>query len=138
MKENDSADNIKLSLPINAAYVTAARLTASTIAYRLGFTIDFIEDIKTAVSEACNLIIKKSEVLEKNFFTIVFVTEPDSLKINFTLNDPIDISKSETEMSLMMLKALVDELVIIHDYSNVSSISMTKYIEEKLLEKLEV
>ena len=45
-----NAESVELTLPINAAYISAARLTASSIANRLGFGIEEVEDIKTAVS----------------------------------------------------------------------------------------
>ncbi len=47
-------ENITLSLPSKAEYVSVARLTASVIANNMGFNIEEVEDIKVAVGEACN------------------------------------------------------------------------------------
>ncbi len=44
---------VQLSIPAQADFVAVARLTISGVAARMNFTIDDIEDIKVAVSEAC-------------------------------------------------------------------------------------
>jgi len=48
------SSQIKLSIPAISKYVSIVRLTASGLAAKLGFSSDDIEDIKVAVSEACN------------------------------------------------------------------------------------
>ncbi len=48
-----TAETIQMTLPCRSGYVGVVRLTASGIASRLGFSIEDIEDIKVAVSEAC-------------------------------------------------------------------------------------
>jgi len=117
MKLNNEAvqnpENIELSLPINPAYVSAARLTASSIANRIGFDADEIEDVKAAVSEACIFIIKNSPADEKLFFKVVFNVAKNAVIIKFMcdrhLSREVDI---ENEMGLLMIKALMDELVV--------------------------
>ena len=71
-KQSEDQDLIQLSLPLNAAYVSAARLTASSVANRMGFSTDEIEDIKAAVSEACTFIIKKAPAVPTGNFVIQF------------------------------------------------------------------
>ena len=44
---------IKIKIPAESDYVGVVRLAVSGIAARMNFTIDEIEDIKVAVSEAC-------------------------------------------------------------------------------------
>lgn len=46
-------DNLKIEIPGKPAYLTAVRLAISSIATTAGFSLDDIEDIKTAVTEAC-------------------------------------------------------------------------------------
>ena len=48
---------VKLSLPAIDSYVAVARLTVSGIASRMNFSIEDIEDIKVAVSEACTNVV---------------------------------------------------------------------------------
>lgn len=46
-------DNLKIEIPGKPAYLSAVRLAISSIATTAGFSLDDIEDIKTAVTEAC-------------------------------------------------------------------------------------
>lgn len=115
-KNNSNNETIELTLPVNAAYVSAARLTASSVANRLGFDIDEIEDIKAAVSEACTYIIKKYHSSSKNSFKIIFLMANDTLKISISLEDPVKLENTSEDMSLLMIKALMDEMQV--DSSN--------------------
>ncbi len=47
----------EIRLPAEATYVAVLRLAAAGIAARLDFTLDDIEDLKMAVSEACALVL---------------------------------------------------------------------------------
>ncbi|MDR1688249.1 MAG: ATP-binding protein [Clostridiales bacterium] len=125
METNQATETIKLSLPANAAYVSAARLTASSIANRMNFYIDEIEDIKTAVSEACAFLIKKSSDSGKNSFKIKFKLEPQKLTINFSFPAPKEFDCDETDMSILMIKGLMDTFVTQHDDDG--SFIMTMY-----------
>ncbi len=111
---NNTAFNeqIKLTLPVNAAYVSAARLTASSVANRLGFDIEEIEDIKAAVSEACTYIIKKHAAAPENNFKILFDFSQEILNITITIKNSLINKIEEEEMSLLVIKALADNLSI--------------------------
>lgn len=50
-------DHIRLTVPARPEYVRLARLTASSLAARLGFTYDEIEDLRLAVDELCFLLV---------------------------------------------------------------------------------
>ena len=102
---------IELSLPVNAAYVSAARLTASSIANRLGFDIDEMEDVKAAVSEACTLLIKLTSTDIVQHFKVIFDPGVESLTVRIQA-DGIDLTKDEDGMSLMMIRALMDTVEI--------------------------
>ena len=54
-------ETIKMEITANPDYVSILRLTTSGIANKLGFSMDDIEDMKVAVSEACTNAIKHSE-----------------------------------------------------------------------------
>ena len=54
------SDNVMLVLPSKTEFVSTARLTASSVANRIGFNIDEVEDIKVAVSEVCNIILSRA------------------------------------------------------------------------------
>ena len=123
---NQSRDNcIKLSFPVNAAYVSSARLTASSVANRMNFDIDEIEDIKTAVSEACTYIIKSLTNNVRSSFDITFVMGADSIEINISSQGSI-ASVDPKDMSLMMIKAMVDEFEIKNSEKSCVTINMKK------------
>jgi len=50
-------DVVRLSLPAKAEYLMTARLVAAALAGNAGFDMEEIEDVKTALSEACLLLI---------------------------------------------------------------------------------
>lgn len=49
-------DNIQFQIPGRPEYLTMVRLAISSVANKAGFDLDAVEDIKTAVSEACKFI----------------------------------------------------------------------------------
>ncbi|MCD8214681.1 MAG: hypothetical protein LUC97_03405 [Clostridiales bacterium] len=108
MNETSGNDKIVLSLPLNSAYISAARLTASSIANRLGFSTAEIEDVKAAVSEGCTFIIKEFEEYKEELFKISFFTGDKSLIINIEMDKPIK-ELDEENICILMIKALMDE-----------------------------
>lgn len=110
-------DTIQLGLPLNPAYVSAARLTASSIANRMGFNIDDIEDIKAAVSEACTYLIKQYELGKKtqSTFKIQFLIKSKELEIQLTTQKKpqnIDYEYEEDGLGILMIEALMDYISI--------------------------
>jgi serine/threonine-protein kinase RsbW len=55
--EHSQRDLVELRIPSRAEWVALARLAAATVANRLRFTIEEIEDVKLAVAEACTEVI---------------------------------------------------------------------------------
>ncbi len=111
----NSSEQIKLTLPVNAAYVSAARLTASSVANRLNFDIEEIEDIKVAVSEACTYIIKKYSSEKERNFKIEFTLSNDNITISISVDNKENIKIDKEEMSLLVIKALMDTTTITCD-----------------------
>jgi serine/threonine-protein kinase RsbW len=125
-----SQECIELTLPSNSAYVSAARLTASSIANRMGFNTEEIEDIKAAVSEACTYIIKQTPYSISKQFKIQFKLIPNALEINLTLERP---SKSndvygDNTLGIMMIEALMDKILFSNDEDSILNITMTKVL----------
>ena len=108
LNKNGSFENIELSLPVNAAYVSAARFTAQSIAGRIGFDAVEVEDIKTAVSEACTYIIKKLIVAD-TAFKITFMLELDYIEIHLSCGATGE-KNDETDYSMPMVRALMDNV----------------------------
>ena len=132
MKMNNSFDpsqtneTIELTLPLNGAYVSAARLTVASIANRLGFDVDEIEDLKAALSEACIYIIKKSPPDFRGTFHITFLMNTNLLKIKIETDTRIAPNETGEEMGLLMIKALMDDLTVISDSETLTRIEMQK------------
>jgi len=124
----ESKDTINLSLPINATFVSVARLTSSNIAYRMGFAIDDIEDIKAAVSEGCTYIIKNisGTVTEEDFFTIEFDLRDEVLNINLKLSENSKVNFIQDDLGIKMMRALADTTDFELDGNRVLSITLTK------------
>lgn len=129
MNNNITHDNVSLILPMKREYVSTARLTASSVANRIGFNIDEVEDIKVAVSEVCNIILSK-EIDEIGQYKISFGIKANALEISFTgentefrcLNDSLD-----NEYGLYIMQALMDSVELCNENK---SIVMTKKIGE--------
>lgn len=127
--KNVAYDNVTLVLPAKSEYVSTARLTASSVANRIGFNIDEVEDIKVAVSEVCNMIL--SRVGDKiSQYKISFEINSNKLEITFT-GDGTELGcfdgKVENEYGLYIMKALMDSVELCN---NNHSIVMTKKIGE--------
>ena len=120
---------IELALPLNGAYVSAARLTVASIANRIGFDVDEIEDLKAAVSEACIYIIKKCPYNDqgesRRSFNIHFVVYGDTMEIKLNSDICVNIGNSQDEIGLVMIRALMDNMIINTQGSN-TEISMLK------------
>lgn len=115
MNPSMNQDIIELGLPLNPAYVSAARLTASSIANRMGFDIEEIEDIKAAVSEACTYLIKQYQ-LDKNAqstFKIQFIIKDEGLEIQLTTcRFNKNSGHEEDGLGILMIEALMDYISI--------------------------
>ncbi len=129
MDNTISNDNVSLIIPARREYVSTARLTASSIANRLGFNIDEVEDIKVAVSEVCNILLEK-ESDETVRYRINFSINGSVLRIAFEGDiAPLNCLKDslEKEYGLYIMQALMDSVELCNDSK---SIVMTKRIGE--------
>ena len=52
-----NTEEVRLSVPALPEYVRLARLTAASLASRLGFSFDDVEDLRIAVDELCYLLV---------------------------------------------------------------------------------
>lgn len=59
-EEGQRAD-VELRLPADSAYVSVLRTTTASLAARLDFTIDDIEDLRIAVGEACAVVLPDAD-----------------------------------------------------------------------------
>ena len=129
-------DSIKLTLPIDPAYVSAARLTASSVSERMGFHSES-EDVKAAVSEACIFIINHCSQGGPDHFCIEFTTVDDDSQIHMQSNDTLIIrlttklsdtvltTNTTDSLGMQMMQALMNSVEVIFENGGIG-IKMTK------------
>lgn len=136
MCQKVSNDYIKISIPSKPEYVSLARLTSSSIANRVGFKIEEIEDIKVAIGEACNNSVEHGLNKTTENYTIEFFVYDDKLTIKIKdegkgIKD-IDDSKPNAEelkeggLGLFIIKTLMDEVEYITKENQGTELIMTK------------
>jgi serine/threonine-protein kinase RsbW len=115
---------VEVKLPTRLGYEKVAMSTASAVAKLMGFPDDRVEDLKTAVAEACiNAIEHGNRLNEKLSVGVVLRAEPDSLEVK-VIDDGIGIGKKPATpdidrkmhgeedprgMGMFLIQALVDE-----------------------------
>lgn len=130
-----SSQIIKMEISSNPEYVSIIRLTVSGIANKIGFSIDDIEDIKVAISEACTNAIKHST---NEIFYITFKILENGLYIEIedrgrgydvnSLPKPDLENPKENGLGLFIIQALMDEVSIDSKENQGTIIKMTKYL----------
>ncbi len=125
---------IDLSIPANPEYVSIVRLTASVIANNIGFDFEEIEDIKVAVSEACNNVVVHSK--RENNFDIRFISESEKIGVvvkdngnGFDLADytsPDLKNPSDHGLGIFVIKSLMDRVEVNSSKENGTEIKMYK------------
>ena len=101
-----ACETIKMEISANPDFVSVIRLTTSGIANKIGFSIDDIEDMKVAVSEACTNAIKHSD--------------DKSVSITYTI--------LENGLGLFIIQTLMDDVKIESKDNQGTIIKMTKYL----------
>ncbi|MFL6159022.1 MAG: anti-sigma factor [Marmoricola sp.] len=79
----------EVRLPAETAYVAVLRVAASGIAARLDFTLDEIEDLRMAVSEACSMVL--TEATPGGSMSAKFFLRPDRMEVRVSADavDPV-------------------------------------------------
>ncbi len=104
-------DILTLTLPAKAKYVLPLRLYISGVATRMNYEVNDMEDVKTAVSEACVLLLSE---IEDGDLRVVIETGEKLLEVDLTLEryeKKVDIPEENTEnreLSRMILEAMAD------------------------------
>jgi serine/threonine-protein kinase RsbW len=115
---------VELRLPTHLGYEKVAMSTAASLAKLRGFPDDRIEDLKTAVAEACiNAIEHGNRLNEKLSVGVVLRAEPDAIEVK-VIDDGTGIKKQPVKpdidrkmhgeedprgMGMFLIQALVDE-----------------------------
>jgi serine/threonine-protein kinase RsbW len=137
-------NEIRLQIPADADYVDLVRLCLYGIASDMGFSLEAIDDMKVAVTEACNnAVLHANQQDAMNIIDIVFEIEETFLSIrvkdkgpSFDYEETIaevttlhDLEINELQaggLGLFLMQALMDE-VTVHS-ENGTEVILTKYI----------
>lgn len=130
-----TCETIKMEITSNPEYVGIIRLTTSGIANKIGFSIDDIEDMKVAVSEACTNAIKHSS---DDVFNITFSVLENGLTIEIQDNgkgydtentvQPDLENPKENGLGLFIIQALMDDVSVESKENQGTIVKMTKYL----------
>lgn len=118
------ATTVELRLPTRLGYEKVAMSTASAVARLMGFHEERIEDLKTAVAEACiNAIEHGNRLNEKLSVGVILRAEPDALEVT-VIDDGTGIGKQPPKpnidrkmhgeeeprgIGMFLIQSLVDE-----------------------------
>jgi anti-sigma regulatory factor (Ser/Thr protein kinase) len=101
-------DEVRLTVPAGPEYVRLARVTASGLASRMGFSYNDIEDLRLAVDELCHAVIGPAG--RPGVLDLRFVVEDDGLCVEGAGHfDPGGPPPGLSELARQILAALVDE-----------------------------
>ena len=120
-------DEITIKLPAKPEYISVARLTTAAIANRNNFTIDEIEDLKVAVSEAGSYLINQFSNL--GHLTIDFQIHGDTgitALVRAVGFDALKELSEENELSLFIIESVSDKVTKETDEGIITGFSILK------------
>ena len=139
---NQDVRKVHLSLPATAEFVDIVRLNLYGIASKMGFTYEEIDDMKVAVSEACNNSVLYAYNHEQGRIDVIFEMGPDEL--NITVRDDgnsFDKLSSRTGTSLhdkelgeaqigglgfYLMQALMDDVSVVNETGKGTIVTLTR------------
>jgi anti-sigma regulatory factor (Ser/Thr protein kinase) len=100
-------DTVHLVMPASPEFVRLARVTASGLASRLGFSIDELDDLRLAVDELCHTLV--GLCTKPGVISLRYTTHQAALEVTGTGHfDPGGPPAVLGELSHQILTALVD------------------------------
>ena len=124
MTEKAASNNIELRLPSRLGYEKVAMNTAASVARLMGFSEERVDDLKTAVAEACINAMEHGNNLDESLSVgVILSVDANSLVVKVTdtgdgppgKTEAPDIDKKMQEqeqargMGMFLIQALVDE-----------------------------
>jgi serine/threonine-protein kinase RsbW len=140
-----SQHTIELKIPASSEFISIVRLALSGVANRLEFTVEAIEDIKIALSEACTNVIQHAfHDPEKECIYVTFKLDEGSLEMTvkdtgkgFSPGDKaVDKSNPEQDgkfglgLGLVFIRTLMDEVVLDSEIGKGTLIRMKKFVSK--------
>lgn len=101
-------DIVTVRLPAAAAYLAVLRTTTASLAARLDFTLDEIEDLRIAVDEACCLLLAGAAPDAE--LTSVFEMSADTISITVSTRTTRDRGPTRDSFAWTVLSALAGQV----------------------------
>ncbi len=130
------ADKIKFIIPGKPEYMTMVRLAIGSVADVAGFNLDEIEDIKTAVGEACKMITCHGYEGWAEEYTLECVVEEESLQIFVTDTSLSHLVEkqgrmcadcpNEGDLGIFVIRTLMNQVELINNPEGKKTIKMVK------------
>ena len=131
------SDLLKFTVPGNPEYIKIVKMAVESAAVNCGFTLDDIEDIGIAVSEACKLTTCHGFDGWSNSYDIELTLGDDDLVIYIKDDDqcrheiikgsrPCMDCPNEGNLGMPIIKSLMDEVEIVREEGKRNSIRMVK------------
>jgi|GEM_PF-1679898 len=125
-------DKIKLSLPARAEYILTIRMAVSSIATRLDFDIDVLEDLKAGAAEACILFLSLPKVPERFDITISIDSDFsfDVRGVGSRKHQPTIENREEVEtIARCLIEEFYDKFDFTYEDDELLEVLLTKSIE---------
>ena len=108
-------DEVKLTLPSAPEFLRLARVTASGLASRMGFTVDEVEDLRLAIDELCFALTGSPP--PSGTVELSYRLEANGLQVEGVgrFNGGVSLPLTLTDLSERILDALVDEHELLAD-----------------------
>ncbi len=119
-----AADTVVLRLPAQGAYLSVLRTATASLASRLDFTIDDIEDLRIAVDEACAMLL--SQAVAGSDLTCTFALSGDAMAVEVSVPTLDGVQPSRDTFAWTVLTALAGEVDSAVDSDKVVTLSLRK------------
>lgn len=123
--QDEVRDEVRLAVPATPEFLRLARITASGLASRMGFSYDEVEDLRLAIDELCFVLIGSRG--RSGTVHIRYAVRADVLEIvgvghfDDDQTDPMLVS-----FSRQILSALVDDYAVYRDGDGRAAFSLVK------------
>ncbi|HVM02095.1 MAG TPA: ATP-binding protein [Acidimicrobiales bacterium] len=118
-------DEVRLAVPATPEFLRLARVTASGIASRLGFTIDEVEDLRLAIDELCFVLVGNKD--RDGSVELHYRIDRDQLDVEGVGRfDDDETDPMLTAFSRQILGALLDDYDVYRNHGGHSCFRLTK------------
>jgi serine/threonine-protein kinase RsbW len=124
-------DRVSLRVPARSEYAKTVRLTAASLATRLGWSYDSVDDIRMAAEEA--FIYAVDTVPEGGEVDFTFLVDEDSIGMEVALGAEIGVSDEDVERrttyATFILEAVCDSYDLVSDAEGNRALRLVKRAE---------